>query len=158
MPESIGDLHLKLISKYPGKFMIRKELVDNFFRAYYNLLWDKNNDSNQKLELIILNGDHMESAFVEVRLGKECLESKVAPLLANWDKKTNTSIFINHIDSVSIRRKQLADFFSEKVNHSLDEVDGKKMLERLKHHGNAFLDLFGSIAANGLPFYTISIS
>jgi len=66
-PENIGDLHLKMMVKYPQQFSIRKEIVEMFLRAFYKILWDKDNDLYQKLELDVLLGDHTESAFVEVR-------------------------------------------------------------------------------------------
>lgn len=65
--ENIGDLHLKMMVKYPQQFSIKKEIVEMFLRAFYKILWNKENDLYQKLELDVLLGDHTESAFVEVR-------------------------------------------------------------------------------------------
>ena len=66
-PENIGDLHIKMITKYPQQFAVRKELVDLFLRSFYKILWNKADDLYLKLELDVLTGDHSESAFVEVR-------------------------------------------------------------------------------------------
>lgn len=66
-PENIGDLHLKMMVKYPQQFSIRKELVEMYLRSFYKILWNKDNELYQKLELEVLLGDHMESAFLEVR-------------------------------------------------------------------------------------------
>jgi hypothetical protein len=66
-PENIGDLHLKMLIKYPQQFSIGKEIVEMFLRSFYKILWDKENDLYHKLELDVLLGDHMESAFIEVR-------------------------------------------------------------------------------------------
>lgn len=38
-----------------------------FIRAFYKILWNKDDDLYQKLELDVLLGDHTESAFIEVR-------------------------------------------------------------------------------------------
>ena len=66
-PENIGDLHLKMMVKYAHQFSIRKEIVEMFLTAFYKILWNKDDDLYQKLELDVLLGDHTESAFIEVR-------------------------------------------------------------------------------------------
>jgi len=66
-PENIGDLHLKMMMKYPQQFSIRKEIVDMFLTSFYKLLWNKQNSLSSKLELEILTGDHKEVGFIEVR-------------------------------------------------------------------------------------------
>jgi hypothetical protein len=66
-PENIGDLHIKLILKYPQNFNVRKELIEIFIKSFYKILWDKQDDMYLKLELDVLTGDHNESAFIEVR-------------------------------------------------------------------------------------------
>ncbi len=66
-PENIGDLHLKMMLKYPEQFAIRKELVIMFLTSFYKLLWNKEDELSMKLDLEVLTGDHSESAFVEVR-------------------------------------------------------------------------------------------
>jgi Glu-tRNA(Gln) amidotransferase subunit E-like FAD-binding protein len=65
--ENIGDLHIKMMLKYPEQFAIRKEIVTMFLISFYKLLWNKDDDLSKKLNLEILSGDHKESAFVEVR-------------------------------------------------------------------------------------------
>lgn len=65
--ENIGDLHLKMMVKYPQQFSIRKNIVEMFLIAFYKILWNKDDDLYQKLELDVLLGDHTESAFIEVR-------------------------------------------------------------------------------------------
>jgi hypothetical protein len=56
-----------MMLKYPEQFAIRKEIVTMFLNSFYKLLWNKDDELSKKLELEILNGDHRESAFVEVR-------------------------------------------------------------------------------------------
>lgn len=68
------------------------------------------------------------------------------------------SVFVNHLDASSIKRKTLAQFFSDKVNHHMDPVDASKMANRLNHHGYIALEITGSYAAKGLPFYTINLA
>lgn len=66
-PENTGDLHIKMMLKYPQQFTIRKEIVEMFIKSFYKILWNKQNELYKKLELELLTGDHIESAFVEVR-------------------------------------------------------------------------------------------
>jgi hypothetical protein len=66
-PENIGDLHLKMMIKYPEQFAIRKNIVTMFLISFYKVLWNKDDDLSKRLNLEILGGDHKESAFIEVR-------------------------------------------------------------------------------------------
>ncbi len=104
----------------------------------------------------ILSGDHNESAFLEVRSEHACQEKQLAPLIPTKDKII--SVFVNHLDAVSIRRAKLAEFFSDNVNHHMDGVDPVKMHNRLNHHGFVALEITGSYVAKKLPFYTITIA
>jgi hypothetical protein len=153
-----------MMLKYPEQFAIRKEIVTMFITSFYKLLWNKEDPLSQKLELDILSGDHTESAFVEVRSEhvknylnfQACQSQLLAPLLKTKDK--TTSVFINHLDASSLRRNDLAKFFSDNVNHHMDPVDKDKMYNRLNHHGYITLDITGSYIAKGLPFYTINLA
>ena len=68
------------------------------------------------------------------------------------------SVFVNHLDAVSIQRAKLAQFFSDKVNTHQDSVDAVKMQKRLKHHGYIALEITGSYIAKGLPFISINLA
>lgn len=80
----------------------------------------------------------------------------MSPLIITKDKKT--SVFINHLDAVSIRRAQLAKFFVDIVNRNQDDISPLTMHNRLNHHGYIALEITGSYAAKGLPFYTINLA
>jgi len=156
--ENIGDLHLKMMLKYPYQFSIRKEIFEMFIVSFYNVLWNKNSDISKKLELRILSGNHDENAFIEVRSEEACQRAKLAPLFSSKYHKNNNMVFINHLDASEIRRYQLAKYFADKVNHHQDSVDEKVMYGRLKHHGLIALEITGSYIAKGLPFYTIILA
>ena len=66
-PDNIGDLHLKMMIRYPFQYAIRKEIIEMFLISFYKILWNKESDLSSKLELEVLVDDHQESAFVEVR-------------------------------------------------------------------------------------------
>lgn len=65
---------------------------------------------------------------------------------------------MNHLDAVSIRRENLADFFTNKINHHQSPIDTKKMHNRLNHHGYIGLEITGAYIAKGLPFDTINLA
>jgi len=154
--DNIGDMHFKMILKYPAKYNFRKELIEMFILSFFKTLWNKDNEISAKINLDILAGSHNESAFVEVRSDKECEKAMLTPLLPNKNKFA--SILINHLDAISVRRAQMAEFFSNKINHHQDPVDGNTMFNRLNHHGYIALDITGSYVAKNLPFYTINLA
>jgi hypothetical protein len=53
-PEYIGDLHLKMMLKYPNQFAIRKEIVEMFITSFYKILWNKELDVSNKLNVKII--------------------------------------------------------------------------------------------------------
>ena len=153
--ENIGDLHIKLMLKYPEKYGIRKEIIEMFLKSFYNLYWN-NKNIKDKMELDILSGDHNENAFIEVRSENECQKEKIAPLIPTQDKYI--SVFVHHLDAVSIKRKKIAEFFSDKSNTNFNGIDSDIMHKRLDHHGYAILDITGGFIAKGLPFDTINVA
>ena len=155
-PENVGDLHLKMMLKYPEQFAVRKEIVEMFIRSYYKILWDKRNDLHMKLDLDVLVGEHNEVAFVEVRSEKGCQEEGLAPLMRSMNE--DGSVFVNYLDAVSVVRKDIAKFFGDKMNHGLDSVDKDVMFKRMEHHGYVMLEITGGLIARDLPFYTIELA
>jgi len=147
-PSNIGDLHLRLLIEYPDLYSVNSEVVNYFIKAFYKILWDKENPLSELLYLEVLEGSHKETAFLEITTNKECLNEQVAPLVLPKDE--DLSVFVNHLEAVLIRRSQTADFFSQ----NLEGVSFNRMLKRLNHHGVLFLDVTGSYISKELPFYT----
>ena len=153
--ENIGDLHIRLMLKYPEKYGIRKDLITMFLNSFYKLYWN-NKNIKDKMELDILTGDHNENAFIEVRSENECQKEKIAPLIPTQDKFI--SVFVHHLDAVSIKRRVIAEFFKDKSNTNFNGIDPDIMHKRLDHHGYAILDITGGFIAKGLPFDTINVA
>lgn len=153
--ENIGDLHIRLMLKYPEKYGIRKDLIIMFLNGFCELYWN-NKNIKDKMELDILTGDHNENAFIEVRSENECQKEKIAPLIPTQDKFI--SVFVHHLDAVSIKRKVIAEFFKDKSNTNFNGIDPDIMHKRLDHHGYAILDITGGFIAKGLPFDTINVA
>lgn len=158
--KNLGDAHLRLLLKYPELYGIRKELVEDFIRVFFKTLWNKEGETNEiyssKINLDILNGEHSESAFVEVRSNDSCQNLQLAPLIKTKDKKI--SVFVDHLDAVSFLREDLAKFFSEKATMFDAKIDSEIMHKRLNHHGFVSLETTGSFIAKGLPFDTITLA
>lgn len=165
-PENVGCTHLKKILKNPEYYSIRKELIQSLITAFYEILWDKNNSSTaessanrnlqKKLKLDGLVGTRQETAFIEVRMNEACGKAGIAPLIAGRSQDRKLSVFVNHIEAVGIRRKQLAKFFAEKVNRHQEPIEWETLYNRMNKHGLAFLEVTGSYVAKNLPFFTLN--
>lgn len=123
-PENNGDIHIRMLLKYPDMYAIDGNLVKMAIRSFFKLLWDKTNADSAKLQLEILVGEHHESAFLEVRSNEACTKAKLAPLISPKEqKKDGMSIFINHLDAISPRRVELAKFFANYIGHHQQGLD-----------------------------------
>lgn len=126
-PDNIGDAHLKMLIKYANLYSIDPDIVKKFIVAFYTILWDKKNDFSQKLHLAVLVGEHTESAFLEVRSNEACTKAQLAPLIApKMTGKDGLSIFVNHLDAASIKRIDIAKFFSNYIAHHQQGFDPVK--------------------------------
>mmetsp|Transcript_4781 Transcript_4781/g.4513 ORF Transcript_4781/g.4513 Transcript_4781/m.4513 type:complete len:97 (+) Transcript_4781:307-597(+) len=70
-PYNIGDTHFKALLIESDTLNIRRELVETFIRVYYRILWDKDSEYSQGLELKQLVNSHQELAFLDVRNQKD---------------------------------------------------------------------------------------
>lgn len=157
-PENNGDIHIRMLLKYPDMYAINGDLVKMAVRAFYKQLWNKQDPNSSKLKLEILMGEHSESAFLEVRSNEACTKARLAPLISPKEvKKDGLSIFINHLDAVSVLRVELAKFFANYIGHHQQGLEPDILYNRMKHHGLAFLEVTGSFVAKSLPFYSMNI-
>jgi len=154
-PENVGDTHIKLLLKYPDMYSIDPDLVKNFLKAYYSLLWNKEDPASSSLNLVMLVGQHDESAFVEIRSNEACTEAQIAPLID--PQGDNISVYVNHLDAAQIKRLQLANFFTNYIAHHQQGVNAELMFNRMNHHALAYLEVTGSFLAKNLPFYSVNL-
>ena len=107
------------------------------------------------LYLDVLEGSHQETAFLEIRVNDECIVEQVAPLVPPMENEDDEiSFLVNHIDSVTVRRSEIASFFAEQFDVESDLKVTETMENRINHHGLHFLDVTGSYVGKDLPFYT----
>lgn len=146
---NIGDSHLRLMIEYPQMYSIKPEVVKHLITAFYEILWNNEKGLEKLLKVEVLEGEHTEVAYLEIRDSEECVYEGISPLLPKKIK-----LFINYIDAVSPRRKQLAEFFAVKIAKNHNGITSEKIYKRMNHHGLLFLDITGSFIAKKLPFYT----
>jgi hypothetical protein len=158
--ENHGDSHIRLLLKKPEWFQLNQYLAPMAIKSFYHLLWDQNtNDqsplhASPKLKLEVLVGQSDPQAFLEVSSGELCHNSGVAPMLTPHTPQR--AVLISHLDAVSLRRKELAAFFTRIANASPRKINKDQLHQRLDRHGWLALETTGSRVASGLPFYTLT--
>lgn len=159
--ENHGDSHIRLLLKQPEAYGLTQnsQLVPMVLKAYYNLLWEQNSNpqsplhAEPKLELVVLQGESNPSAFVEVSASEVCQQDGLAPLLT--PRAEGRSLLVSHLDAASLRREELAAFFSKVANATPRKIDRERFHRRLDRHGWMALETTGRRIASGLPFYSL---
>lgn len=160
--ESHGDTHIRLMLKQPEWFQLGENLVPMVLKSFYRLLWQQNQDPNSlfyksgKLQLLVLSGQSNPQAFFEISSGELCQSLGVAPALV--PRQGDRSVLTSHLDAVSLRRRELAYFFSRESNVTPKKLNAHQFHQRLDRHGWLALETTGSHIAAGLPFYTLNFS
>jgi hypothetical protein len=80
----MGDLHIKMMLSDPKLYSVDKSIVEFVIQAIFESLWDK---KDSKIHLNILQGEHLETAFVEIKTSIDCLKVNRAPLFAPYKSK-----------------------------------------------------------------------
>lgn len=160
--ENHGDSHIRMLLKKPEWFQLNEYLVPMVVKSFYHLLWQQSTDDKSplhqspKLKLEVLVGQSDPKAFLEVSSGELCHSGGVAPMLTA--RTAERSVLISHLDAVSLRRQELAAFFTRIANASPRKINKDQLHQRMDRHGWLALETTGSRVANGLPFYTLTYS
>ena len=126
-PQNQGDQHISLLLQHPDIYNIEPNIVKHFIEAFYNILWDHHNANHSSLTLRILDGNHKENAFIEIKNEEQCLVEHTSPVIPTKNPDNDSTYYINHLDAVVIRRAQLAKFFADKIAHNKNGFDAEKM-------------------------------
>ena len=70
----------------------------------------------------ILIGNKEEKGFLEIRVNPICIKNNFGPLIDHKNK--NDIFYVNHIDSVFVKRAEYAFFFSNYLNFGALPIDG----------------------------------
>ncbi|EGR32784.1 hypothetical protein IMG5_070660 [Ichthyophthirius multifiliis] len=157
--ENQGDRHIKNLLKNSDLYSIRPEIIQMFIKAFFGILWNKQNPLKSKLFLDSLIGQPQEQAFLEIKSNEICIDKHLSPLILPRKKINNEwkMAFVNHFDAAEQKRKQLASFFADEINHHQEPINAEIMYNRLRKHGLSFLEVSGSRLAKSLPFYTLDM-
>merc|ERR1719160_2373742 len=153
MVENQGDSHIRLMLKHPEWFQVSPQLVPMVLKSFYSLLWKQNQDPRSplfhqdKLRLNVLSGTANPQAFLEIASSELCQKKGAAPMLT---PRTETrSVLVSHLDAVSLRREELANFFAKVANATPRKVNAQRLHQRLDRHGWLALETTGSRIAAG---------
>lgn len=146
----IGCGHLKLITKFPEDYGVRRALTGAFIQTVFKALWN-----GADVHYVVLQGGHAEGAVVQVNSGKKVHAYTSVPLVAPC--KGDSQIFVNHPAEVGWLRGQLAAFLAESASvlegtdvdafvASINELAGVQLGHTLHH------------LADGLPIYQASVT
>lgn len=105
----IGCGHIRLVRLHPEEYAVRPGLVVAFFRAFFKRLWT----GDERLEYVILEGEHEEGAVVNIVLDREVHPYTEIPMVA--PKHQGQEMFVNHPQVASFIRSQNAAFLLEKL-------------------------------------------
>lgn len=157
--ENQGDYFLKALLSDAVRFYIRKELVEDYIRVIYQLVWDKKTLGldgailSSKIAFNIYDGTPREKAFISFRSSSRCESANLAPAFA--PSFGNYSVFVNHPVAVSSLRADLGKFFSRQSD--LKSVSQEDFLARLQRRGQVNLEEAVHMFAANVPFYTVNV-
>lgn len=152
IPGNLGCGHLRLMLTYPERYMIRRELVEEFLRVLFALRWN----GAVELETVILGGGHREGAVVNIRLERGVWAFTRVPLISPACASIGVQMFVNHPQVADFMREQVARFFTthpELLPLGEDEYAIlRKDLRRLAEIQQAATL---SVLAKGLPIFDV---
>jgi len=160
--ENHGDSHIRLMLDKPEWFQLDRVLVPMVLRSFYTSLWRQYQDelsplyTAPKLRLKIVSGHRDPKAFFEVTSGESCHNLGFAPMLK--PQSEGRGFLLSHLDAVSLRRRELAEFFRRIANTTPRKINVEQLHQRLDRHGWLALETTGSQMAAGLPFFTLMYS
>jgi len=113
-PNFVGNDHIKFMLENPAAYSVRKELVQQFIHAFFDILWNPYDPLREKLRVQVLPGEHQERAVVSVTIPDFCLkQANLAALIA--PRLPSDSVVILNPDVVQVLRKELSTFFSRET-------------------------------------------
>lgn len=133
-------------------YKVRPELIQEFIKAYFRLLWK----GNKNLEFEVLPGghhNHTEGAVVNVEVIREVDDLTKIPMIKPAEDRS--SFFVAHPQAVNFMREQTAN---NSASFLPNEVDIEKLKIKMQELGNKHLEQTLNRLAVGLPKYTAKFS
>jgi len=145
----IGCGHLRLVTQHPEEYGVPPKLVEAFFRAFFRRLWR----GDERLEYVVLEGEHEEGAVVNITLGRDVHPYTEIPMVA--PKHQGQEMFVNHPQVASFIRRQNATFLLEKLPLA-DGADDEAFLEALNALAQRQLESTVRYLADELPVFEVA--
>ncbi len=108
-PEHVGCGHLRLSLQHADAYGVRPALLAEVLTAYFRRLWS----ADGRLEFVVLEGGHAESAIVEVDMGGPVHAYSNIPLVS--PRVGATEVFVVHPQVSAFIRRENAAFLLESV-------------------------------------------
>ncbi len=145
----IGCGHIRLVRLHPEEYGVRPGLVVSFFRAFFRRLWT----GDERLEYVILEGEHEEGAVVNVVLDREVHPYTEIPMVR--PKHQGQEMFVNHPQVARFIRSQNTAFLLEKL--PIDQkVDAEQFITELTTLAGRQLQSTVTYLAADLPVFEVS--
>ena len=129
-PEFVGCEHTKQMLLHPDTYAVRKPLVEQLLRSFFDVLWNEYHPKHERLALHTLSGPHAERAVVTVRSGHWCwAEQGLAPLLPSRTRTGNA--FLLSADAIALRRDELTRFLNTTVSPPVAADELRKRMRAL---------------------------
>ncbi|AFZ80240.1 hypothetical protein BEWA_030930 [Theileria equi strain WA] len=100
-------------------------LIIHSVNAFYNILWDKNDQTWEKMKLDILHGEFKPEFIVEISVSRGCELAEKSPIIT--PKVDNKQILVYTEYAANIKRKNIATFIYKSPDlktrsHTFDEI------------------------------------
>lgn len=162
LPESNGCRVLRNMIMKPENYNLRHGLPQCAIRAFYEILWDKQDDAGRKLRLVELEGQDAEKAVVKIKTSAACTNAGIHPLVQPKGNNVcdqngcGKSIFLTHQAAAEVMRNELAEFFAERDSRA----NSQRMLEILNANGQLYENRAIEYLARSdqqLPIYEVTV-
>jgi hypothetical protein len=146
-PENMGCGHLRFVLTQP-EYGVRPELAHAVLRAFHRARWA----GAPEVEWVVLGGEHVEGAVIEVVLCSELHSYTRIPLVS--PQVDGLQMFVSHPEVTAHLRRETASFLVE--TGVVPEEDEERLLAEITARGDRQLGATLGRLANGLPIFRLN--
>lgn len=151
-PAHIGCGHLRLTVENPEAYGVRPELVRAVLQAYFRRLWA----GDPRLEFVVLEGTHAESAVLQVETQSAVHAYSQVPLVS--PRVGDTEVFVVHPQVSAFIREQNAAFLLEEVPSLMSAGVGQaSFLDALQRLARTQIGETIQALAPDLPVFVVEV-
>jgi rhodanese-related sulfurtransferase len=150
-PDHLGCGHIRLMLQKQDEYGIRAELVEAFLRAFTRLWWA----GAPELDLTVLQGEHEETAVLNIRLDEKPWSLSRVPLVS--PTCAGNQVFVNHPDIADYLRRGIVEYHRRGLG-PVTVDDGAALQEAIDELAGQQLSRTVGYLARGLPIYDVVFS